>query len=80
MDVCKRSLSVLKSTVSIVNTFIFARGIGFLLNNNIRMKRHKVFVIKRDMTDDTKTVGGNDKLEDIAKMSIDIQLFNFRIS
>lgn len=31
------------------------------------------------MTDDTETVGDNAKLEDIAKMSIDIQLLDFRI-
>ena len=50
-----------------------------LFDNNIRMRRHKVFVIERDMTDDAQTIGDNTELEDVAKMSIDIQLLDFRI-
>ena len=59
--------------------FIFVRGIRSLFNNNIGMGQHKVLVIESDMTDDTETVGDNTKLEDIAKMSIDIQLLDLRI-
>ena len=44
------------------------------------MRCHKVFVVKRDMTDDTQPVSNNAKLEDIAKMTIDIELLNLRIS
>ena len=44
------------------------------------MRRHKVFVIKRYMTNDTQSVGDNAKLEDITKMPVDIKLFDLRIS
>lgn len=47
--------------------FIFIRRIGFLFNNNVRMREHKVLVIKRDMPDDAEPIGDNAKLEDIAK-------------
>ena len=40
----------------------------------------KAFVIKRDMSDNAQPVGDNAKFEDIAKMPIDIGLFNLRIS
>ena len=64
-----------------MNTFIFVRGIGFLFDNDIRMRQHKFFVIKRDMSaDDAQPVSDNAKLEDIAEMTIDIELFNLRIS
>lgn len=62
-----------------MDTFIFVRGIGFLFHNDVRMRGHKIFVIKRDMTNDAETIGNNAELEDIAKMSIDIQLLDFRI-
>ncbi len=55
-----------------MDTFIFVRGAGFLFDNNIRMRRHKVFVIKRDMTDDAQPISDNAKFEDIAEMPIDI--------
>ena len=63
-----------------MNTFIFVRGIGFLFDNYIWMRCHKVFVIKRYMADDAQPVSDNAKLEDIAEMTIDIELFNLRIS
>ena len=50
-----------------MNTLIFIEGVGFLFDNNIRMRRQKVFVIERDMTDDAQPIGDNAKLEDIAK-------------
>lgn len=62
-----------------MDTLIFIRRTGFLFHNDIRMGRHKVPVIKRDMTYDTQPVGDNAKLEDIAEMSIDIQLPDLRI-
>ena len=55
-----------------MNTFIFVRGIGFLFDNDIRMRQHKFFVIKRDMSDNAQPVGDNAEFEDIAKMPIDI--------
>ncbi len=66
-----------KQKFGIVNTFIFVRGIGFLFNNHIRMRRHKVFVIKRDMTDDTKTISNNAQFEGIAKCPL---IYNCLIS
>ena len=63
-----------------MNTLILIRGVRFLFDNNIRMGRHKVFVVERDMTDNAQPIGDNAKFEDIAKMPIDIQLLNFRIS
>jgi hypothetical protein len=36
------------------------------------MRGQKVFVIKRYMPDDAKTIGNNTKLEDIAKMTINV--------
>ena len=57
-----------------MNTLIFVRKIGFLFNNDIRMRCHKVLVIKRDMTDDTRSIGDNAELEDITEMPIDIKL------
>lgn len=62
-----------------MNTLILVRGVGFLFDNNVRVRCHKVFVIERDMADDAQPIGDNAKLEDIAKMSIDIQLLDFRI-
>lgn len=62
-----------------MNALILVRGIGFLFNNDVRMRCHKIFVIKRDVPDDTQPVGNNAKLEDIAEMPIDIQLPDFRI-
>ena len=55
-------------------------GVGFLFDSNIRMRRHKVFVIERDMTDDAWPISDNAKLEDTAKMLIDIQLLNDSVS
>lgn len=52
--------------------FIFVMGIGFLFDDNIRIRCQNVFVIKRDMTDDTETIGNNTILKNIAKMTIDI--------
>ena len=43
------------------------QGIGFLFDNDIRMRQHKFFVIKRDMSDNAQPVGDNAKFEDIAK-------------
>ena len=63
-----------------MDTFIFVRRIGFLFDNDIRVRGHKVFVIERDMTDDAQSVGDNAKLEDTAKMLIDIQLLNDSVS
>ena len=63
-----------------MNTFIFVRRIRFLFDNYIWMRCHKVCIIKRDVADDAQSVGDNAKLEDIAKMTIDIKLFNLRIS
>ena len=40
----------------------------------------KAFVIKRYVADDAQSVSDNAELEDIAKMPIDIGLFNLRIS
>ena len=62
-----------------MNTFIFVRRIGFLFHNDVRMRGHKIFVIKRNMADDAKAIGNDAELEDVAKMSIDIQLLDFRI-
>lgn len=63
----------------IMNTFILVWRIGFLLNNNIRMRSHKIFIVKRNMPNDSKTIGNNTKLKDIAKMILDIKLFNLWI-
>ena len=62
------------------HTLSSSGGVRFLFDNNIRMGRHKVFVVERDMTDNAQPIGDNAKFEDIAKMPIDIQLLNFRIS
>lgn len=40
----------------------------------------KAFCYKRYVVDDAQSVGDNAELEDIAKMPIDIGLFNLRIS
>ena len=34
--------------------------------------KYKVFVVKRYMPDNAKTIGNNAKLEDIAKMTINV--------
>ena len=43
----------------------------FLFNGNVRMGSHKVFVIKSDMPDDSKTVGNDAKFEGITEMPVD---------
>ena len=53
-----------------MNTFILVRRIRFLFDNDIRMRCHKVYVIKRNMMDDPQSVGDNTELEDIAKMPL----------
>jgi len=63
----------------VMDTFVFIRGIGSFLNNDIWMRNHKVFVIKGNMTNDAQSVSDNAKLEDVAKMAIDVKLFDFRI-
>src|SRR5699024_3432394 len=63
----------------IMNTLILIRGVRFLFYNNIRMGRQEVVVVERDMADNDQPIGDNAKLEDVAKMSIDIQLLEFRI-
>ena len=56
------------------------QGIGALFDNDIWMRRHKVFVIKRYVANDAQSVGNNAELEDIAKIPIDIELLNLRVS
>ena len=55
-----------------MNTLIFIRRIRFLFYHDFRMRDHKVFVVKRYMSDDAKTIGNNAKFEDIAKMTINV--------
>ena len=63
-----------------MNTLIFVRGIGPFFDNDIGMRCHKVFVIKRYVADDTQPIGDNAELEDITEMPIDIKLLNLGIS
>lgn len=39
----------------------------------------KILIVKGNMTNDTAPIGNNAKLEEIAKISINIQLFDLRI-
>lgn len=55
--------------------FHLSLGIGFLFYHDVRMVSYKVFVIKRNIADDTENVGNNTKFENIAKMTIDIESF-----
>ena len=54
-----------------MNTFIFIWRIRILFHNDLRMSGHKVFVIKSDMPDDSKTVGNDAKFEGITEMPVD---------
>ncbi len=42
---------------------------------DIGMCRHKIPVVKGNVTDNTETVSNNAKLKDIAEMSVDIKMF-----
>lgn len=63
-----------------MDRFIFIGRIRFLFYNNIRMRFYEILVVKGNMANNSKPVGDNAKLEDITKMSIDVKLFDFRIS
>ena len=63
-----------------MNTLIFVMGIGLFFDNDIKMRNHKVFVIKRGVLSDDLSVGDNAEFEDISKMPMDIELLNFRVS
>ncbi len=56
------------------------RGGGFLFNDEFRMGFEKVFVVKRDMPDDTQPVCDNAELKGIAETTIDVHLLYGRIS
>jgi hypothetical protein len=43
------------------------------------MGSKEIFIVKRDIADNTKTVSYNTKLKDIAEMPIDVELLNFRV-
>ena len=62
-----------------MNRFIFIRGIGFLFYNNLRMVSHKLFVVERNMSNDTKAIGYNAEFKNIAEVSIDVKLLDFGI-
>ena len=55
-----------------MNRLVFIRRIRFLFNGNVRMGRHKSFVIKSDMSDNSKTIGDDAKFEDITEMTVDV--------
>lgn len=55
-----------------MSTLIFIMRIRFLFYNNFRKRGYKVFVVKRYMSGDAKTVGNNIKLIDIVKMTINV--------
>ena len=63
----------------IVNRFIFLRRIGFLFHNDFGVGLKKVFVVKADIFDDTKSVCYNAEFISIAEMPVHIHLLNGRI-
>ena|GEM_PF-6460008 len=63
-----------------MDRFIFIGRIRFLFYDNIRMRYYEILVVKGNMANNSKSVGDNAKLENITKMSIDVKLFDFRIS
>lgn len=77
---CKEVFQGRNKKLGIMNRFILIRRRGFLFYNNIGMSFEKVFVVKRNMTNNTQSVCDNSKLKDIAKVSVDVKLFDFRIS
>ena len=42
-----------------MNAFIFVWRIGFLFYHNVRMRIPKIFVIKRNVANDTKSIGND---------------------
>ena len=63
-----------------MDRFIFIGRIRFLFYDNIRMRYYEILVVKGNMANNSKSIGDNAKLENITKMSIDVKLFDFRIS
>ena len=63
-----------------MDRFIFIGRIRFLFYDNIRMRYYEILFVKGNMANNSKSVGDNAKLENITKMSIDVKLFDFRIS
>ena len=62
-----------------MDAFIFIRRIRFLFDNDIGMESHEIFIVEGNMPDDAKTISNNAKFKDIAEMSVNVQLFDFRI-
>lgn len=72
MDALKRNLSGLELKAWNHGQTCLHQVNQISFNGNVRMGSYKVFVIKSDMPDDSKTVGNDAKFEDITEMPIDV--------
>ena len=63
----------------VMDRFIFIRGAGLFLNNDLRMAVEKVFIVKSKMADNTKAVCNNTDLVGIAEVAVNIELFDLRV-
>ena len=72
MDALKRNLSGLELKAWNHGQTCLHQVNQISFHGNVRMGSYKVFVIKSDMPDDSKTVGNDAKFEDITEMPIDV--------
>ena len=62
-----------------MNAFIFVWRIGFLFYHNVRMRIQKIFVIKRNVANDTKSIGNDvEYIIQIYRIVHDMEYFLFR--
>ena len=65
-----------KQCLWIRKRFIFIRGIGFLLYNDIRMCIEKILVVESNVADNAKPICKDSKFISIAEMPIDVHLLD----
>lgn len=56
--------------------FIPIRGIGFLFNNDVRVRFKERFVVKSNVPDDAKPICDDAEFKGITKMSVDVHLLD----
>lgn len=76
----KKTLQSRNQASGIMHRFIFIRGVGFPVQNDIGMLAEEIFIIKVGVSDNTQSVCDNVEFVSIKNMPVNVELFDFRIS